>query len=259
MNSISQALRLPSERVGTLSNVALPPPAAPPPVIAPDAEDEQRLLRALRDRDEGAFEALLERYDAALLGLASHYVDSRADAEEVVQDTWLAVLDGLDRFAGRSSLKTWIFRILVNRARTRARREARTIPFSRLRPIAEMASPATGFGGGGDPEFALPVGAATAPPWRDPAWRSPTPEEELLAREVHTRVQTAIAELPSRQREVVELRDVEGRSAGEVRGILALSEANQRVLLHRGRAKLRQALHGFVADSPVALSLAADR
>jgi RNA polymerase sigma-70 factor (ECF subfamily) len=254
MNPTRQTLRRPSERVGTLSNVALPPPA-----IAPDAEDEQRLLRALRDRDEGAFEALLERYDAALLGLASHYLDSRADAEEVVQDTWLAVLDGLDRFAGRSSLKTWIFRILVNRARTRARREARLFPFSRLRSVAEPAGLSAGFGGGGDPETALPMGAATAPPWRDPAWRSPTPEEEMLAREVHARVQTAIAELPGRQREVVELRDVEGMSACEVRGMLALSEANQRVLLHRGRAKLRRALHGFVADSPATLPLAAEQ
>lgn len=238
MNGSLQALRLPRERVGTLSNVALPPPA-------PELEDEQRLLGALRDRDEGAFEALLERYDDALLGLACHYVRTREDAEEVVQDTWAAVFSGLDRFAGRSSLKTWIFRILVNRARTRARREARTVPFSRLRSWAGTASGASP--GGEIPPASLADGA-TPPPWRDPAWHEPTPEDELLARELHGRVRAAIEELPGRQRDVVELRDVEGWSAGEVRGHLELTEANQRVLLHRGRAALRRELQGYLAS-----------
>jgi RNA polymerase sigma-70 factor (ECF subfamily) len=217
--------------------------------IAAEVEEEQCLLRALRNRDEGAFESLLKRYDAALLGLAGNYVRNHEDAEEVVQDTWLAVLNGLDRFAGRSSLKTWIFRILVNRARTRAKREARSIPFSRLRPWRKSSD---GEQGGREAEPTPLTDGDQAPPWHDPAWRPPTAEEGLLAQELRARVQAAMEELPGPQREVVKLRDVEGWSAGEVRGALQLSEANQRVLLHRGRARIRSALGSYLREGPVA-------
>jgi RNA polymerase sigma-70 factor (ECF subfamily) len=240
MFPILDTTRLPRERVGTLSNVALPPPA----------DDEQALVRALRNRDEGAFEVLLERYDAMLLCLANRYVRSHEVAEEVVQDTWLAVLSGLDRFAGRSSLKTWIVRILINRARTRARREARTVPFSRLRPWEDGSAAGKSARGAEPPAI---VDGVVPPPWRDLAWSPPSAEEGLLAQELDDQVRAAIEELPGQQRRVVELRDVEGWSAGEVQGELRLSEANQRVLLHRGRARLRRVLGGYLAEGPVAV------
>src|SRR5690606_28010279 len=150
-------LRSPSERVGTLSHADLPPPDA-------SSTDEERLLVwALRGRDESAFESVLDRYYSPMLSLAQTYVRSREEAEEVVQDTWMAVLAGLERFEGRSSLKTWIFRILVNRARTRAKREARLLPFSSLRRPA-----------GSEPDAPKPdwlLGPEETPPsWHGGSW-----------------------------------------------------------------------------------------
>ena len=189
--------------------------------MEPDAE----LLRQLRAGDEQAFVALVERYNGSMLRLAGSFVPSRAVAEEVVQDTWLAVLRGLPAFQGRASLRTWMFTILVNRARTTGSREQRTIPVADAGPVVD----ASRFG---------PDGAWSAPPehWIEEA------EDRIEAEKLGGLLKTAIDGLPGRQREVVLLRDVEGMSSAEVCDVLAISEANQRVLLHRGRGKLRQVL-----------------
>jgi RNA polymerase sigma-70 factor, ECF subfamily len=189
--------------------------------MEPDAE----LLRQLRAGDEQAFVALVERYNGSMLRLAASFVPSRAVAEEVVQDTWLAVLRGLAAFQGRSSLRTWMFTILVNRARTTGTREQRTIPVADTGPVVDAAR----FG---------PDGAWSAPPehWIEEA------EDRIEAEKLAVRLKALVDGLPGRQREVVLLRDVEGMSSAEVCQVLAISEANQRVLLHRGRGKLRQAL-----------------
>jgi RNA polymerase sigma-70 factor (ECF subfamily) len=189
--------------------------------MEPDAE----LLRRLRAGDEQAFVALVERYNGSMLRLAASFVPSRAVAEEVVQDTWLAVLRGLSAFQGRSSLRTWMFTILVNRARTTGTREQRTIPFADTGPVVDAAR----FG---------PDGAWSAPPehWIEEA------EDRIEAEKLAELLKALVGGLPDRQREVVLLRDVEGMSSAEVCQVLAISEGNQRVLLHRGRGKLRQAL-----------------
>jgi RNA polymerase sigma-70 factor (ECF subfamily) len=188
-------------------------------------ELDGELLHRLRAGDERAFVELVQRYNGALLRLALSFVDSRAVAEEVVQDTWLAVLRGLVRFEGRSSLKTWLFTILVNRARTTGVRESRSVPVADAGPAVD----ASRFG---------PSGAWASPPeqWIEEA------ENRVDAAKVRELLLESIAALPPRQREVVLLRDVEGLSSAEVCTVLELSEANQRVLLHRGRSKLRQSL-----------------
>jgi RNA polymerase sigma-70 factor (ECF subfamily) len=189
--------------------------------MEPDAE----LLRRLRAGDEQAFVALVERYNGSMLRLALSFVPSRAVAEEVVQDTWLAVLRGLAAFQERSSLRTWVFTILVNRARTTGTREQRSIPVADTGPVVD----ASRFG---------PDGRWSAPPehWIEEA------EDRIEAEKLAGLLRGAIDGLPARQREVVLLRDVEGMSSAEVCEVLAISEANQRVLLHRGRGKLRQTL-----------------
>jgi RNA polymerase sigma-70 factor (ECF subfamily) len=163
-------------------------------------------------------------------------VPSRAVAEEVVQETWLAVLTGIERFEGRSSLKTWLFRILANKAKTRGQRETRTLPFS-------------SFAADGDEDrTAVPVERFA----RGGAWATPprgVPEERLLAAETRGRVEEAIAALPPNQRSVITLRDVEGLPAEEACNVLGLSETNQRVLLHRARAKVRAALERYQEDA----------
>ena len=189
--------------------------------MEPDAE----LLGRLRAGDEQTFVALVERYNGSMLRLAGSFVPSRAVAEEVVQDTWLAVLRGLPAFQGRASLRTWMFTILVNRARTTGSREQRTIPVADAGPVVD----ASRFG---------PDGAWSAPPehWIEEA------EDRIEAEKLGGLLKAAIDGLPGRQREVVLLRDVEGMSSAEVCDVLSISEANQRVLLHRGRGKLRQVL-----------------
>jgi RNA polymerase sigma-70 factor, ECF subfamily len=225
-------LRSPSERVGTLSHADLPPPVPLPSQI----DEEQLLVRALRERDEQAFESLLDRWYSPMLRLARTYVRSRADAEEVVQDTWLAVLSGIDRFEGRSSLKTWIFRILVNRARTRARREARTTPLS-----AMSGSPTDGAAG--EPDWLFQAERIGVLPWHGQSFEQADPHSQLVSEELRVRIEMAVRSLPSRQQEVITLRDLEGWSAAEVCETLDLSDANQRVLLHRARMRVRDALY----------------
>ena len=211
-----------------------------------DAGDERLLVQALRDRDERAFERVLERDYSAMLRTAMGYVGSRARAEEVVQETWLAVLSGIDDFEGRSSLRTWIFRILVNRARSCAAREARVVPVTSLGESREGA----GRGGTPYPPDPLERGAVGAEPGfgAGPA-AGATGEELLLSRELRERIEGAIAALPPKQREVIVLRDVEGWSANEVCDMLDVSEANQRVLLHRARVKVRGLLAPYLAET----------
>jgi RNA polymerase sigma-70 factor (ECF subfamily) len=199
------------------------------------AAEEQALLERLRAGDERAFEALVERHYSTMLAVARHYVSSRAVAEEVVQEAWLGVLKGLDRFEGRSSLRTWILRILVNKAKTRGAREARTVPFASLAPVGtEPAVDPERFRGPDDP---FP-GHWRAYPGN---WQR-LPEETLAERETLDVVLATIHQLPSPQRLVITMRDIQGCDAAEVCEALDVSEGNQRVLLHRARSKVRSAL-----------------
>jgi RNA polymerase sigma-70 factor, ECF subfamily len=208
------------------------------------AREEQLLVQALRDRDEAAFERVLDRHYPAMLRTAMIYVGSRARAEEVVQETWLAVLGGIGRFDGRSSLKTWIFRILINRAKSCATREARVIPISSLGPGDHVDA-------GGTPYPADPLDGA--PPDAEPMFRGSAamarnPEDWLLSDELREEIEAAIATLPRKQREVIVLRDVEGWAPHEVCNMLGISESNQRVLLHRARVRVRDALAPYLAN-----------
>ena len=210
-----ERLRSPEQRVGTLTNGALPPPS-----------DEDLLWRALVEGEEAALGQALDRMTPSMVRLAMYHVRSRADAEDVVQETWLGALHGVARFEHRSSLRTWLYRILKNRARTSGARLARMVTFTDL----EAAAP------GGDSLRDVATDAAAE------VHRVPAPERDLIARELGERIQRAIATLPVRQREVVTMRDVEGRSAREVRELLGLTDANQRVLLHRARTRIRDQL-----------------
>jgi RNA polymerase sigma-70 factor (ECF subfamily) len=209
-------------------------------------DDEGGLLQALREGDEGAFQVLVDAYGPMLLRLAMMHVPSRAVAEEVLQETWLAVLNGVDRFEGRSSLKTWITSILLNTARTRGERERRTLPFSLLRrrdPDGkdEPAVPPNRFQGrrGEHPGH-----------WARPPLDWGPPEERLATDAAREVLLEAIAALPERQRDVIALRDISGWTSGEVRNALDLSETNQRVLLHRARSRVRAALEKHFEGSP---------
>jgi len=206
--------------------------------------EEERLLRDLRDGDEAAFAMLVERYHSPLTRLARVYVRDRAVAEEVVQETWLGVIRGIERFEGRSSLKTWIFRILANTAKTRGERERRTIPFSALdgNGNQEAAVDPERFLDSDHPRWA---GHWATPP---PSWDG-MPEERLVAKETLACIEKAIDLLPAAQAQVIALRDVEGWSSGEVCALLGLSEGNQRVLLHRGRSKVRSSLERYFSES----------
>ena len=197
---------------------------------------ERDLVEALRAGDEQAFETLVRRYNAALLSLARNYVPTSADAEEVVQETWLAVLDGIDRFRGESTVKTWLFRILVNRATTRGVREHRSVPFSALEAPGDDEGPTVS-----------PDRFAADGSWAVPPRPFDLPEERAGLLELRGRLREAMAELPERQRIVVALRDVEGLSSEEVCDVLRITAQNQRVLLHRGRARLQAALSGYQA------------
>ncbi len=203
------------------------------------AHDDKQLLARLRDGDAAAFAALVERLHGRLKRLARLFVSTEASADEVVQDTWLAVLSGLDAFEGRSSLATWIQRILVNRAKTKGVRDARTTPFSAL--------------GDGDADEPEPVvdparfdnkGMWSSPPAR---WQDETPEALVGNHEAVALLDGELRQLPERQRVVVVLRDTLGWSAEEVCNALEINETNQRVLLHRGRARLRSRLEAHLA------------
>ena len=234
----------PSVRYALFMPVFPPQDDTPANVIA--SADDLRVIEALRHRDEAAFAALIDQYHTSLLRLAQLYVSDRAAAEEVVQDTWLGVLKGIDRFEGRSSLKTWLYRILTNRAKTRGVRDAnaRSVPFSALWDAdAEPFEPAV------EPDRFLPSEHPQWPShWAEPvdAWGD-HPEERLLSRETRAHIQAAIDRLPPAQREVITLRDIEGWSSEEVCNALEISETNQRVLLHRARSKVRRALERYFA------------
>ena len=203
--------------------------------LAPEASPEDlRLVEALRARDEAAFARLVEQYGATMLSLARMFVRDRAVAEEVVQEAWLNVLRGIDRFEGRSSLKTWILRILTNAAKTRGMREGRTVPFS---AIADDEAAV-------DPDRFLAEGRWTGH-WAAPVSDWHLPEGRLLASEELAVIERAIGALPPLQASVVTMRDVVGCDSAEVCNVLDLSESNQRVLLHRGRSKIRQALEEY--------------
>jgi RNA polymerase sigma-70 factor (ECF subfamily) len=200
------------------------------------SSEDLGIVDRLRAGDEAAFMELVQRHQAGMFRVARMYVSSQAVAEEVVQDTWIGVLHGIGRFEGRSSLRTWIYRILTNIAKTRGVREGRSVPFSALMGDdldAPSVEPAW-FGGVDD---ASPGAWSTLPA----DWRG-IPEERLLGNEILAVVRAAIDALPPMQAEVIRMRDVEGWSSEEVRNALDLTETNQRVLLHRARSRVRRAI-----------------
>jgi len=202
------------------------------------------LIEQLRGGNEAAFEALIDRYAPSMLRLAMLYVRAWAVAEEVVQETWVAVLEGLGRFEGRSSLKTWMFRILTNRAKTRAQREGRSIPFSSLEDSdTDHAEHAV------DPERFLPVDHRWPGGWVSfPVSWEEIPEERILSQETSACINRAIEALPPNQREIIALRDIEGWTSEETCAFLGISEVNQRVLLHRARSKVRGVLEEYFEE-----------
>jgi RNA polymerase sigma-70 factor (ECF subfamily) len=196
----------------------------------------------LRSGDEAAFVKLVSQHHNTLLRVARTYVSDRAVAEEVVQETWLGVLRGLGGFEGRCSLKTWIFQILINRARTRGQREARTVPFSALAsPDTEGTESAVDPSRFAGPDSEYPDHWATAPQQWDM-----TPEQLLLSGECRAHIEQAIAELPPVQRQVITLRDVQGWDSEEICNALGISESNCRVLLHRARSRVRQVMEDYL-------------
>ena len=187
----------------------------------PDSE----LVSRMRAGDEVAFVELAGKYQGAMLSVARGYVPSGAVAEEVVQDAWVGVLRGIGRFERRSSFRTWLFRILVNRAISAGARERRSIPMDDMGPVVD----ASRFDAGGN--WHVPP-----EPWADQV------DDKVVAAKIAARILAAIGELPLQQREVVTLRDVQGLSSEEVCAVLDISNGNQRVLLHRGRSKLREVI-----------------
>jgi len=240
-----------------MSEQARQPGEAPKPIVIqqspagadfsapPTSPEDLRLVEALRRGEEAAFVMLINQYHAPLLRLALLYVPDRTLAEEVVQDTWIGVLQGIHRFEARSSLKTWIFHILMNRARTHAQRESRSVPFSSLVDFdAEQTD------GQPDADRFYPLDHPTRPgQWISfpPSWDD-VPEDRLLSLETRGRIKQAIQMLPPSQREVITLRDIDGWSSDEVCALLSISSANQRVLLHRARAQVRRALERYLKE-----------
>ena len=206
--------------------------------------DDLYFVEQLRSGNEAAFVSLIDRYAPTMLRLAMVYVRARAIAEEVVQETWMAVLEGLNRFEGRSSLKTWLFRILTNCAITRAQREGRSIPFSSLEDIdTDHAEHAV------DPDRFLPVDHQWPGHWVSfPSNWEEMPEDRMLSRETYAYIYGAIEALPPNQREIITLRDIEGWKAKETCAFLGISEVNQRVLLHRARSKVRGVLEKYFEE-----------
>ena len=202
---------------------------------------DEETVAALRRGDERVFRELFARTDPMLKRVARGYVASDAVAEEIVQETWMAVLSGIDRFESRSTLGTWIFSILTNQAKTHCARERRALPFSSVAPVDAEESAVDPDRFQNDDE-AWPGHWATPPrPWQKP-------EQRLLALEAREHLREALAQLPERQRLIVGLRDIDGHSAEEVCELLGLSQENQRVLLHRGRSRLRAELEKYLDD-----------
>ena len=198
-------------------------------------DTDAALLDRLLAGEEAAFRALVAAYHNSLLRLAHTFVSDHGAAEEVVQETWLGVLKGLETFERRASLKTWIFRILVNRARTRGSRDGRTVNFSAMEdPAADRADFLDRFSADGR--------------WMQPPtlWREQNPEEVLLSAETAACLHRAIAALPPAQRAVIIMRDVEGLESPDVCNILGVTETNQRVLLHRARTRVRALLEAHL-------------
>lgn len=211
-----------------MTGIAEPPPAA----------DDAAIVARLRAGDEAAFTALVEQYHMAMVRLATAYVPSYAVAEEVAQEAWLGVLQGLERFEGRSSLKTWIFRILTNIAKTRGARENRSQPFSSVFDDMGPNEPSV------DPDRFAQEGSWMLVPvgWGE------SPETKLEGAECQALIQQTIESLPPNQREVIRLRDVLGFTSEEVCNALDVSETNQRVLLHRARSRVRNALEEYFGE-----------
>jgi RNA polymerase sigma-70 factor, ECF subfamily len=205
-----------------------------------DYADDATLVAALRKGDEAAFAWLLDHHDRALRRLARTFVATQAAADEVVQETWLAVIEGIDRFEARSSVRTWITRILMNRARTRGVRDKRSVPFS---SVADPAFPTERFLPPDHPRWPGHW-AAPPPPWDE------LPPERVEAQETLDRVRAAIEGLPPLHRRVITLRDVDGWSTDEVCAVLDLTPGNQRVVLHRARARVRAALEAYLTGVP---------
>jgi RNA polymerase sigma-70 factor (ECF subfamily) len=212
---------------------------------------DDAIVAGVRSGDEAVFSRLLNDWSRSMLLLARTFVSTEASAEEVVQDTWLAVIRGIDRFEGRSSFRTWVYRILVNTAKKRGVRESRTVPWSSLVTDEQDTGPTVDpalFRGAGDQ---YPGGWKAFPaPW-------PTGEGSVLAGEVRTRLRAAIDSLPQRQRVVITLRDVMGHDSEEVCQMLEITGANQRVLLHRARAAVRGHLAPYLEMRPDADARAA--
>ena len=222
------------------------------PLRSPGSDDHQpadtALVARLRSGDAEAFAEIVRTWSPMMLQAARSYVSTDASAQEVVQEAWLAMIRGLDRFEGRSSLRTWLLAILANIGRSRGVREARTLPLSSLAPYEDdrpVVDPDR-FRGPDDkwPRNWTPLGKPR--PWPR------SPEEEIMAAESRTQLEHGLAELPERQRTVVALRDIHGLSSEEVSALLGLSAGNQRVLLHRARSRLRGLLElHFAAGDPV--------
>ncbi len=204
--------------------------------------EELELIEALRKGEETAFSTLIEHYHGRLLRLAQTFVSNQAVAEEVVQDTWMAVLEGIHRFEGRSSLKTWIFQILKNLAKTKGKREHRYVPFSDVASSTDQEEVGTM-----EPERFHTSGHLTGH-WAIPptTWDENTPERLLVSKESLAQIEQAIQTLPPNQRQVIILHDIEGSDSEEVCQILNITSTNQRVLLHRARSKVRQALNQYL-------------
>lgn len=199
---------------------------------------EEELVSRLRTGDESAFREFISRHHGNMVGLALSYVQVRATAEEIVQDTWLAAIERLHQFEGRSSLKSWVFAILVNKAQTRAVRDGRVSLFSEIDSELARGEPAV------DPARFTPAGSWQNPPQH---FHEITPERMAADREILRHIRAALDNLPTAQRAVIILRDIEGLPTGEVCNVLGISESNHRVLLHRGRAKLRNHLETLLA------------
>ena len=210
----------------------------------PATEPDASVLARLRDGDEAAFAELVDRWSPAMLRIARAYVATAQSAEDAVQDAWLGVLRGLSRFEGRSSLRTWVFTILVNQARTRGAREARTVP------IADLGRD-DGMGPTVDPDRfqgpSDPHPGGWKPGARPAGWEG-QPEGRALAGEALQLLASALTTLPPRQRTVVTLRDMQGLTPEEACAVLGITAANQRVLLHRGRAALRRVLEDYYSS-----------
>jgi RNA polymerase sigma-70 factor (ECF subfamily) len=206
-------------------------PPGPAEHGAQPAHEDAGLVSRLRAGDEATFRSLVRELHRPLTRVAFAFVGSQAAAEEVVQDTWLAVIDGLDGFEGRSTLRTWIGRIVVNRAKTRGVRDRRSVPFSSLSPDED---------GPVEPDRFGPQGF-----WRAPPCAAEVPEELILRKEARAHIERELESLPPAQRTVVTLRDLDGWTSEEVCNVLDVSETNQRVLLHRGRTRLRAALERY--------------